>query len=555
MNPRWSLPLAMVIGPMLFGLSTSSADAAYEIKRGDSLSKIAVDQYGNLDKWKALYELNKELIKDPHWIYPGQRLRLLSDDQITLDRSTFVASAGMKKKSQEWRLLPRQSWEKFTFITDPYIDPTGFDKRSTVGKRFSENSIANLTIAPDRIPVIGEITGSRSNYEMIGLGEQVFMRSDESLQVGMTYSVTSGPEKLSSSRDGRVGFAYALLGRVKVIGVRDGLFIGTVISLSLPIKRGNLLIPEVAPLTFPKVIACPTPLTASIMVPSAQEKDLIGQLQQVFLDVGTKDGVQPGMIFRHYLHRDPYTHDKLSSRDFMIESELQVLSSQAQFSTAIVVHSRSGIHADDEVVGLADLKDYDRNMGLQSVLQEHSKEIEMDALDRLDQGDGIGEKENEELRQLENWSKHAPSEGTGGIEDEIKKESTRPGGPKPFEVGSEPAPNDQSAEPLKPTPATAPESTKPADSESKVEPKAETKPEPSPAATPSPEPTQETSPSPEPTSSASPEPSSHTSSSQSPVQSPTPSPSDPSSNSSGPATPAGSPAPDPAFMEVPPSPK
>jgi nucleoid-associated protein YgaU len=48
----------------------------YVVVKGDSLSKIATGQYGNAQKWRRIYEANRDLIKDPDLIYPGQQLRI-----------------------------------------------------------------------------------------------------------------------------------------------------------------------------------------------------------------------------------------------------------------------------------------------------------------------------------------------------------------------------------------------------------------------------------------------------------------------------------------------
>ena len=48
----------------------------YTVQSGDSLSKIALAQYGDAMKWTALFEANKEVIKDPDLIYPGQQIRV-----------------------------------------------------------------------------------------------------------------------------------------------------------------------------------------------------------------------------------------------------------------------------------------------------------------------------------------------------------------------------------------------------------------------------------------------------------------------------------------------
>ena len=48
----------------------------YTIEKGDSLSQIAEAHYGDADRWRALFEANREIIEDPDLIYPGQRIRI-----------------------------------------------------------------------------------------------------------------------------------------------------------------------------------------------------------------------------------------------------------------------------------------------------------------------------------------------------------------------------------------------------------------------------------------------------------------------------------------------
>ncbi len=48
----------------------------YEVKPGDSLSKIAKAQYGDAMKYNSIFEANKPMLKDPDKIYPGQVLRI-----------------------------------------------------------------------------------------------------------------------------------------------------------------------------------------------------------------------------------------------------------------------------------------------------------------------------------------------------------------------------------------------------------------------------------------------------------------------------------------------
>ena len=42
------------------------------VKAGDSLSKIAKRELGDAERWREIYDANKEQIKDPDLIHPGQ---------------------------------------------------------------------------------------------------------------------------------------------------------------------------------------------------------------------------------------------------------------------------------------------------------------------------------------------------------------------------------------------------------------------------------------------------------------------------------------------------
>jgi nucleoid-associated protein YgaU len=56
--------------------TTTSGSRTYVVVKGDTLSGIAKREYGNANKWPTIYEANKDVIKDPDLIYPGQQLRI-----------------------------------------------------------------------------------------------------------------------------------------------------------------------------------------------------------------------------------------------------------------------------------------------------------------------------------------------------------------------------------------------------------------------------------------------------------------------------------------------
>ncbi|MCF1420719.1 peptidoglycan-binding protein LysM [Mangrovimonas futianensis] len=48
----------------------------YTVVKGDTLSKIAKEYYGNAMKYPVIFEANKPMLKDANLIYPGQVLRI-----------------------------------------------------------------------------------------------------------------------------------------------------------------------------------------------------------------------------------------------------------------------------------------------------------------------------------------------------------------------------------------------------------------------------------------------------------------------------------------------
>lgn len=51
----------------------------YIIQKGDSLSAIAKRYYGNAKDYPRIFDANREVIKNPDLIYPGQKIRIPLD--------------------------------------------------------------------------------------------------------------------------------------------------------------------------------------------------------------------------------------------------------------------------------------------------------------------------------------------------------------------------------------------------------------------------------------------------------------------------------------------
>jgi nucleoid-associated protein YgaU len=52
------------------------ASRFHTVQKGDTLSKIAQQVYGDANKYQAIFKANKPMLKHPDKIYPGQSLRV-----------------------------------------------------------------------------------------------------------------------------------------------------------------------------------------------------------------------------------------------------------------------------------------------------------------------------------------------------------------------------------------------------------------------------------------------------------------------------------------------
>ncbi|MCB0507765.1 MAG: peptidoglycan-binding protein LysM [Chitinophagales bacterium] len=54
--------------------ATGAEKQFYQVKSGDTLSKIAREVYGDANKYPKIFEANRPMLTDPDKIYPGQTL-------------------------------------------------------------------------------------------------------------------------------------------------------------------------------------------------------------------------------------------------------------------------------------------------------------------------------------------------------------------------------------------------------------------------------------------------------------------------------------------------
>ncbi len=408
-------------------------DQKYEIVRGDTLYDISQRLFGDSRYWPKIWALNNRKISNPHWIRPGAEISFVPGTGTSLPGVRIADVGGTRdfrtqetasdfsgapssvadllredRRSPEWRDLPRQTWEHVPLALPPTVDAQGFDRSSRVKIKVNTGFELEAIAATEKIEPLGHISGSRSNSKNLSTGDTVFIIADSELQVGASYAVTIDPVVLKSRKSTRTGFSYAVAGEIKIIGVKEGLFIGTITKSKFFLTRGAMLMPNPPRVPALQPQTGPAPLEGVIMFDKRFGTYAAAQGKNVFIDRGTDDGVQPGMVFRSYQYHDPVNEKRITDSDFIIQADMIVTYVSPQFCVARVLRNFAPVNEDSLVVLLTDISDLNSLSGFRArTSDEVKRDRELDDLDRLD-GRPLTEDERRELKQLENWKKNPP---------------------------------------------------------------------------------------------------------------------------------------------------
>lgn len=345
----------------------------YPIVQGDTLWDISNKMFGDSKYWPKIWSLNNDSITNPHLINPGKFVAFLPGsgaslpsvaiqdaDSIRMPDGAYIKGKKDSEISKDWKELPKQKWENYTFQLPPGIDPDGFDTKNKVNFHPVKTFSLISSVASEAIEPAGEIVAATLMSEFVSLYDTVMIRSDKELKAGEKYAITGKTEKLVSKASGRQGYSYQLLGAVKIRGQRDNLFVGTIVACYHLIQRGNVLIPLPPRITEPKLIPGPTAAEASLLVDRATSTILTGQHKQVYVDLGSDDGIKPGMVFRAYQKNDPKTQKNFSDDNIIVTGEVLVIQTTPQFSNAFVISGNGTLQDQSPLVLLTDVSDVAR---------------------------------------------------------------------------------------------------------------------------------------------------------------------------------------------------
>jgi LysM repeat protein len=82
----------LVVPALLIAQDTTSVPKTHLVKKGDTLWDLAAKYLSDAFRWPEIYRLNTDVVQDPHWIYPGEILKLPGYIGAELPQSGMAAT-------------------------------------------------------------------------------------------------------------------------------------------------------------------------------------------------------------------------------------------------------------------------------------------------------------------------------------------------------------------------------------------------------------------------------------------------------------------------------
>jgi hypothetical protein len=263
------------------GFEPGPAPQLHVVRSGDTLWDICFLYFNNPWEWPRIWSYNPE-ITNPHWIYPGDRVRLYPEGQGPID--VPEPSDGPPPANGEGE-DPAELAELDAAPSAP--------RRPQDGVRLRQLTFVDQDTRDAAFTIVGAV----EERTMLSEGDSVYLEypSRNPPEEGKRYTIYAETSTVRHPNGQQVIGSYArILGELEVVSVRDGKRARAFITDSVDaIERGN----KVGPLQRTFRTVAPKRNAVDLqgtIVALAGDEQLIDQNKVVFIDKGKDDGVEVG---------------------------------------------------------------------------------------------------------------------------------------------------------------------------------------------------------------------------------------------------------------------
>ncbi len=356
----WNL-LGLLTLTLVPAVGQAQAHETHTVRHGDTLWDLARQYRNDPFLWPDLYRLNTAVVEDPHWIYPGEVLRLSdgadvasvpsvdtpvpADAGSTDSGAVVVADAGPAagRGAPNGEVTDAPSIP--LFATRPPQSAEDILKAYTDqpyrALRKSEFYSSGFLTEGQKLPfgrMLGPVTPQQIRSVSSHSSAQPFSTVAIAAPSGATYR--AGDTLLVAQLGPKFeefGEAVVPTGLVTISGESDGRYLGTVIAVYGPLRNGQLVLPAEPFGSAGRARAVPVADgVRGTMLGGPTRQDLKVPQMIVFLDRGRAEGVAAGDIFE--ARRTPARLADQTLRVDELMATLQVVHVRAHSATARVLN-------------------------------------------------------------------------------------------------------------------------------------------------------------------------------------------------------------------------
>lgn len=363
---NWLGVLALAACPTL---ALGQAPDTHTVREGDTLWDLARQYRGDPFLWPDIYRLNTSVVEDPHWIYPGEVLRLAASEGIA-----SVPSTDTPPPSDTTAVAEAPSSEPEPAAPDPSTPPT------SLATLVEQSASAEDEMAP----LFGPRPGETMQETMRAYVEQPyrplrrsefyssgFLTEGDKLPFGKVLGMVTPPQIRAEARNVsalpysmmsvraprsagyRVGDTLLVVrtghevrsfgdvivptGLVQVVDTADGKYLAEVVAIYGAMRAGQQVLPAESFGGTGSVRAVPVEQGLEArLIGGPSRQDLKAPQMVVFLDKGRRHGVAAGDLFE--IRRTPERLPDGAIRVDEVMATLQIVHVRERSATARVLN-------------------------------------------------------------------------------------------------------------------------------------------------------------------------------------------------------------------------
>jgi len=302
----------------------------YTIQKGDTLWDLSRQFSDSPWLWPELWEENDQ-ITNPHWIYPGERIRLY-------------------KKSGSQTVI--QTEPNAPVTAEPVAPIVPVAKNKAAGPYFVFNAIDSVGfIRKPPVPPSGTIFEVQANKVMISEGDSVYVKPSADTPEGvlipgsrhLIYRYMSPTEGVDAIET--IGTQHYILGVAEVTEVEPDMVVAKILKSFRTILVNDMLMPFDR--RDPKSeLKQSTPGIDGQIIAGEDHTDLNGQFMLAFIDKGIADNIEVGQQYSIYAQKKTSIgKDGISTKRFppVDFGTFLVLHTEQTTSTVVITNSETVI--------------------------------------------------------------------------------------------------------------------------------------------------------------------------------------------------------------------